>query len=176
MERDLSSSVRTSILMAIIDLESKINQFCFFNLGEITTDSIERLSLLEKLEVAHSVLGLSSFKGSRPYQVVRAMVNWRNAFVHGKCTDMPYNKIRDNHLKEPKKLLESPDEIKEMLEMLNGYILACKYLSKISKHSYTRGHNIELDYIGELIDDIKKYKFDSATGWVIDIEGLKVDD
>ncbi len=45
LEADLSCSTRTAILMAIIELESTINMFCYFNLGETVTDAIENLSL-----------------------------------------------------------------------------------------------------------------------------------
>ncbi len=131
IELNLSSSTRTAILMAVVDLESSVNQFCYFNLNGIVAEAIERLSLIEKLEVAHAVLNQSPFRGSRPFQAVHELVNWRNAFAHGKCTDMPFNTIKENHLKTPKKYPEPGDEVQEMLELLDHYLIVCKHLSKI---------------------------------------------
>src|SRR5439155_6255211 len=59
LQSDLSCSMRTVILMIVIELESEINKFCYFNLGEAVSDAIERLSVPEKLEVIHRILGLS---------------------------------------------------------------------------------------------------------------------
>jgi hypothetical protein len=53
LESDLSCCTRTAILMAIIELESAVNMFCYFNLGETVTDAIENLSIGAKIEVAH---------------------------------------------------------------------------------------------------------------------------
>lgn len=162
LERDLSSYTRTAILMSIVDLESTVNRFCYFNLGEVTTDSIERLSLSEKLEVAHAVLGLSSFKGNRCYQAMRALVNWRNAFVHGKCTDMPYNTIKENHLKKPDKYPSSSDELQELFKLLDEYLLACKYLVKISKHPYTSSPEVLWEEIRWQIDTLRTFHFEDG--------------
>ena len=162
LESDLGCCTRTTILMAIVDLESTVNRFCFFNLGEVPTDAIERLSIAEKLEVCHSVLGLSNFKGTRYYQAIKSLLTWRNAFAHGKCTDMPFNKIKENHLKAPKKYPEAFDELQEMLSLIESYLLICTYLPSISKHPYTSGYSVEWEEIEEYLVKIKAFQFEDG--------------
>ncbi len=128
---------RTAIVMAVIDLEARINKFCFYNLGEVTTNAIESLTLTSKLEVIHKVLGLAEFKGTSQYAAIRSLVKWRNAFVHGKRTDMPVNSIKENHIAQPKEFRVSRDIVEEALEHLRYYYVIYSHLNKISKHPYT---------------------------------------
>jgi hypothetical protein len=170
LEHKLKCSARTANIMAAIDLEASVNMFCFFNLGEITTDAIENLPLPGKLTVIHRVLGLSDFKGTKPYEAVRSLVNWRNAFAHGKCTDMPIRSIKVNHLTKPKELAESRDIVRETLELLHRYVVVCTHLRKISKHPYTSGYLVQLDEIEQLLGKIQTFRFiDGLT-----IEKIKV--
>jgi hypothetical protein len=162
IESDLSCQTRTAILMATIDLESTINRFCYYNVGETTAESIERLSLTEKLEVIHAVLHLNSFKGTHQYQAVRKLVNWRNAYAHGKCTDMPHNTIKENHLKQPDKFPGSADEVQELLEHLDAYLLISRYLCKISNNKYTSMYPIEYDEIEDILRDIRTFHFEKG--------------
>ncbi len=52
IEALIGRAASTAILMAAIDLESTINRFCFFELGETTADAIESLPMAAKLERA----------------------------------------------------------------------------------------------------------------------------
>lgn len=162
IQSNLSCSTRTAILMSIIELESTINKFCYFNLGETVTDSIEGLSLTAKLEVAHRVLALPEFKGTHQHRAIRALVNWRNAFAHGKCTDMPHNSIRDNHLTTPDNYPEPGDEVQEMLNLLRDYLVVCQHLHKISKHPYTAGHSVELNEIDDWLVRLRTFQFEEG--------------
>jgi hypothetical protein len=162
LESNLSCSTRTAILMAIIELESTVNMFCYFNLGEIVTDSIENLSLAAKLEVAHRVLGLPEFKGTHQHRAIRTLLNWRNAFAHGKCTDMPSGSIRDNHLKEPEKYSDPGEEVQEMLHLLRDYLVVSQHIHKISKHPYTAGYSVEVNEIGDWLEKLRTFQFDEG--------------
>lgn len=137
LELRLERVARTAIVMAVIDLEARVNKFCFYNLGVASTEAIENLQPLGKLEVIHKVLGLTDFKGTAQYAAMRSLVRWRNAFVHGKCTDMPANSIKENHTVFPKKSLSSMDIVSEALEHLRYYCVMYSHLNKISKHPYT---------------------------------------
>ena len=162
LEADLRCCIRTAILMAIIELESTVNMFCYFNLGETVTDTIEGLSLTAKIEVAHRALALPDFKGTHQHRAVRTLLNWRNAFAHGKCTDMPVGSIRDNHLKKPEKYPDPGDEVQEMLSLLREYLVVSQHLHKISKHPYTSGYPLELNELEDWLERLRTFQFDEG--------------
>ena len=162
LEADLSCHTRTAILMAIIELESTVNRFCYFNLGETITEAIENLSLAAKIEVAHRALALPEFKGTHQHRAVRTLLNWRNAFAHGKCTDMPVGSIRDNHLKKPAKYPNPGAEVLEMLNLLRGYLIVSQHLHKISKHPYTSGYPVELNEVEDRLERLRTFQFDEG--------------
>lgn len=124
----LSSLVDATILGACIKLESDINRFCYYNLGEIATESIESLSLINKLEVALGVLHFKSFKGTAEYASLKRLIAWRNAYVHGKCIDRPTKSIKKNHLEHPESYPTLYDEIKQLRTLLEDYISIKAYL------------------------------------------------
>lgn len=160
LEADLSCCTRTAILMDIIELESTVNMFCYFNLGETVTDAIENISLGAKIEVAHRALALPDFKGTHQHRAVRTLLNWRNAFAHGKCTDMPVGSIRDNHLKEPEKYPDAGSEVQEMLSLLRDYLVVSQHLRKISKHPYTSGYPVEMNEVEDRLESLRAFQFD----------------
>jgi hypothetical protein len=135
LQNRLERFAGTALVMAVIDLEARINKFCFYNLGEFTTNAIEKLSHTEKLEVIHKVLGLAEFKGTSQFAAMRSLVKWRNAFVHGKCTDRPSNSIKENHI------VQRSDSrcigVGEALKYLKYYFIIYSHLIKISKHPCT---------------------------------------
>jgi len=159
VEAIIGWSSSTAILMSAIDLESTINRFCFFDLGETTTEAIESLPMWAKLEVAHRVMGLSEFKGSKAFQYVRELATWRNKFSHGKNTDMPIRTLRDNHLQEPKILPEVEQVIGELVKLVRGYIFVDRYLSNIARHPYGKGYSLDLDDAEEWVRLISLYRF-----------------
>lgn len=167
---DLNVHTRTAILMAIIDLEANINRFCYYNLGENTAEAVERLSLIEKLEVIHAVLGQPGFKGTKPYESLRGLVNWRNAFVHGKRPSLPYNKLKKNHLKPLKEVYTPANDVKEMHDHLESYLSLHKHLSLINKYDDTRKYVANLNEIEKHLTAIKKFKFDRSNWIVVETE------
>jgi len=160
LEHDLACCANTAILMAAIDVEACVNRFCYYNLGEVTTEAIEWLPPTGKLAVIHKVLGLGDFKGTSQYQAVKALTDWRNAFAHGKCPGMPIRSLKDNHLKEPKNVPSSRDRVNEVIILLKHYIVVCSHLNEISTHPYTKGdygsdlHNVKL-----LLKDVQAFWF-----------------
>src|SRR5260370_31889484 len=156
LEHDLACCTRTAILMAAIDLETCVNRFCYFNLDESTTNEIERLNPTEKLTIIHKVLGLGDFKGTSQYEAVKALVNWRNAFAHGKCTDMPTRSLKDNHLSEPQKRPKPGDRLHEVIKCLKYYDVVYSHLNETSEHSYTSGHyHSDLRFIESGLEDLR---------------------
>jgi len=162
LEADLSCCTRTAILMAIIELESSVNMFCYFNLGETVTEAIENLSLGAKIEVAHRALALPDFKGTHQHRAVRILLNWRNAFAHGKCTDMPIGSIRENHLKQPEKYPDPGNEFQEMLSLLRDYLVVSQHLRKMSTHPYTSGYPVELNEVADWLERLRTFQFDEG--------------
>lgn len=160
LEHDLECCARTAILMAAIDLEACVNRFCYYNLGEATTEAIERLNPAGKLAVIHKILGLGDFKGTSQYQAVKALADWRDAFAHGKCTDMPANSLIRNHLSEPKNLPSSRDRVYEVLKLLHYYVVVYSHLNEISTHPYTKGdYHSDRGFIEVLLEDVQAFRF-----------------
>jgi hypothetical protein len=158
-QSELEGFVNTATFMANVELESRINMFCFFNIGEVATDAIETLSLVKKMEIVHCVLGIAQFKGTKPYEALDRLVEWRNKYAHGKCTDMPKDKLRKNHLNYPDKYPSPKEMVENLLKYINHYLIITDHLSQISRHSYTSGslsQNIEIE---KLKSEIEKSDF-----------------
>lgn len=159
LESELGIHTRTANLAAAIDLESTVNRFCYFNLGEVMTDTIERLSVQGKIEVAHNSLGLPEFKGSPGQNAVLSLFRWRDKFAHGKCTDMPARSIRENHLTSPDTYPEPGDDVQELLELMRHYLVASEHIRSISRHSYTSSRSLELSEVEDELTLIKAFRF-----------------
>ncbi|HZK52793.1 MAG TPA: hypothetical protein VFC84_01125, partial [Desulfosporosinus sp.] len=158
LESKLSSLIDTAILMCCIALESRVNMFCYFNIGEETTDAIETLNLVKKVEVAHRVLRKRPFKGTKPYEAINNLVEFRNLYAHGKCTDRPKDKIRKNHLTHPDSFPEPRDKLVNLIKYIEEYLYVNNHLSCISEHQYTSGvlsQNIDIQDWLEKLKSIK---------------------
>ena len=158
LESKLSSSIDTAILMCCIALESRVNMFCYFNIGEETTDAIETLNLVKKIEVAHRILRKRPFKGTKPYEAINDLVEFRNLYAHGKCTDRPKDKIRKNHLTHPDSFPEPGDKLADLIKYVEEYLLVNKHLSSISEHQYTSGVLSQHIEIQDCLDKLKSIK------------------
>lgn len=142
-------------LTCSIELEARINMFCFFNIGEVAADAIETLSLVKKMEVAHSVLGVKQFKGSKPYEALNDLVEWRNLYAHGKCTDMPKDKLRKNHLVAPDKFPSPKDNIDDTIKSVSHYLAVITHLRNISQNERTSGWLRQDIEVAELLEELK---------------------
>jgi len=97
-ENAVKCGTRTAICMAAIHFETTLNAVCYYSLGGVATEGIERLDWLAKMELLSAYKHQKAFRGSEPYKATRALQDWRNAFMHGKNPDRPANKLKDNHL------------------------------------------------------------------------------
>ena len=75
--------------------------FCVFNLHRDIAETIEKLSVQEKLLVASGVMGKHDVKSEAVYERAGKLNRWRNAFAHGHCVDRPVKSLRHNHLIDP---------------------------------------------------------------------------
>ncbi len=163
----ISCDIRTANLMAAIDLEATVNQFLVMHLTEPVVESVDRLSIIGKLIIAHSILGLTSFEIEEPkiQQAISALFDWRNAFAHGKLPGFKKNlSLKKLHLKTPEErgVADPQEELKEMIRLLDGYLLARKYLRRISIESTVFSSIVDLPHIElihQRIKTIKQVKF-----------------
>jgi len=160
-ELSLRFSVDSAILLSIIDLESMINQFCYFNIGEVATESIESLSVMNKLEIIHKIFNLKQFKGTKPYESLKSLVGWRNRYAHGKNPEMPVKSLRKNHVEQPEEYKTSAgDKVAELIKQVENYIIVLDHLDMINKNEHIILTHRNHCSIEEFINKFKKVKFD----------------
>ena len=157
LEHELSCDCRTAILMAAIDIESEVNRFLFFNIGEETTNTIERLTVEAKLQVAHGVLNLPAFKGTKPHQAVVEIAKWRDKFAHGKIPDMPGRDLRSIHL-QGGRLKSSRAELAEMVRLVEFYLVLREYIASIDKTPLGQTLSGDIREIRSTLATIKRFR------------------
>lgn len=158
-EAKLEMASDTYILMGNIDLESKVNMFCFYNLGETVADSVERLALDDRLEVAHCVLSLNQFKGSSEHMYLKKLIKWRNAYVHGKHPRRSYRSLRENYLVTGVTYRTVEEVIVELLDLSKAYEAVRLHLEKINVSDRSKGLLRDTRSPGALADELKLYVF-----------------
>jgi hypothetical protein len=146
-------------LMCAISAEDAVNQLCVFNLHRDLAETIEKLSLPEKLLVASNVLGNKGVKSTDVYAGAKEITRWRNAFAHGHCTDRPVKSLRHNHLISPEEYPGVPSVVRETLQHLDSYLVLVNFLASISLNPYTCGTNVEDKRIEKLLSEIRQYIF-----------------
>lgn len=129
--------------------------FCFYNIGEVTTEAIETLSLLNKLEVAHRILNIPQLVGTQQYTALKELVSWRNAYAHGKCTDMNTKSLKKNHLESPERYPDYIDSVIILTKQSSNYLYVLDHLRKRSKHPQTSGKLAQHEEIRELNKELK---------------------
>lgn len=159
LEHKIRLNIEISILMAAIEAEATINQFCVYNIAKDIVESIEEINPCKKLKVASAAVGKPGVKSKAPYEALKKLTSWRNAFAHGHCTDRPTKSLRHNHLIEPPEFPGVPSYIKLLISMLGGFVKIEPYLASISKNPYTAGKSIHIENIKKIINKIKKFKF-----------------
>jgi hypothetical protein len=85
MEHLIKLSAQVACLMSAIEAEDAINCFCVYNLPAQVAEGIEKLSPLEKVTIASTLVGCTDIKGLKVYEGLKSLVSWRNAFAHGHC-------------------------------------------------------------------------------------------
>jgi hypothetical protein len=162
LEHNIKLKCQIAILMAAIDAEETINQFCVFNLPKELVESLERLSSAEKLTAAASHLNQRAVRSTAAYAAVRALSGWRNAFAHGHCVDRPVKTLRHNHLISPKGYPGVPESISDAVKHLEAYNKLAKYLAKISQNPYTASSSELEETIRDCLREIKKFAFEGG--------------
>lgn len=142
-------------LMICIELEMRINKFCYYNIGEETTEAIESLSLIKKLTVAHAILGNLPFKGGKTFQLLNKFVKWRNMYVHGKRPNIRGNQLHKNHFAKSGEFDGLIGTIKVIIKDGEDFLKISKYLSEVSNSEYTNLTPCEDEHIEWMIDYIK---------------------
>ncbi len=157
---------RTAITMAAIHFETTLNAFCYYNLGGVATEAIERLDWLAKVEMIHASRQMKPFKGTAPYESTKALQNWRNAFMHGKNPDQRANTLKENHL------VKSASPIRRTTaSAMNEATLVLQHVLRALNHLKSLNKAPEMDYLAdepsllEWVGQVSKYVF-SATGRV----------
>jgi len=171
IESKISLKCELAVFMAAIEAEDTINMISCFNLHKDVSESIEKLSPPEKLLIISASLTGTSIKGAKPYELLKALTSWRNAYAHGHCTDRPTKSLRHNHLISPENYSTIPGVIDHMMNQLEGYLTVSKYMRSISKNDYTSGSSVEDLEIQGCLEQVKRYKFVyEENGEVYDIE------
>jgi hypothetical protein len=159
LEEEVKDKAELAVFMSAIEVEDLINRFCVFNLHKDISESIESLSPAQKLLIASAAVGKENVKGTIVYEGVKKLSSWRNAFAHGHCVDRPTKSLRHNHLIAPSQYPGVPDTLAKMQELVNCFIRAEEYLRSISVNPYTAGKSVEIEEIGELLQEISAYRF-----------------
>jgi hypothetical protein len=159
LEHRIKLKTQLVILMTAIASEELINRFCVYNLPKELTETLERLSPAEKLTAGASSLGHTHVRGSAAFSAVTDLSSWRNAFAHGHCNDRPLKTLRHNHLISPEMYPGVPDSIGSMLNLVPGYFRISKYLSTISRNSYTKGDDGNMALVPGYIEEVEEFEF-----------------
>lgn len=173
LEHKIKLKCELAIFMASVHLEDKINRLIVYNLDKDIGDVIEKLNPAEKLTLLASILTKKSVKGEKPFEAIRKLSSWRNAYAHGHCTDRPTKTLRHNHLVKPENYSSVPREIELIQSSIEGYLLVSKYLQNISINEYTSNSSSENFEIQELLNEVVKYKFNyTGNGDIYEIKNL----
>lgn len=159
LENRIKAKSMVAILMSAIEAEDFINRFCVFNMHKDVAESIEKLSPPDKLLTAAGMVGKELGKGHVAYGDIRALTQWRNAFAHGHCVDRPTKSLRHNHLVAPDEYPGVISHLSELRRLVSSYLRVSKYVTSISRNSYTSGSLVEERTIGEILADIARYRF-----------------
>jgi hypothetical protein len=157
LEHRIRLQSERAILMSAIAIEDEMNQFCVFNLSKDIAETIEKLSLPEKLIVASSVLGKDGVKGTAVYEKGKKLTSWRNAFAHGHCVDRPVKSLRHNHLISPAEYPGVPSAIQDLVELVTSFIAISRYLNSISVNAYTASGSYEIAETGKILFRISQF-------------------
>ena len=160
LEHKIQLKTEIAVLMSAVAAEDRLNMFCVFNLRKDVAESIEKLSLSEKLLIATAVVEQPSVKGDTVFEALKKLTQWRNAFAHGHCVDRPVKSLRHNHLISPSTYPGVPDSLAKLKELVSGYLRLSDYLKSISVNPYTSGGSVEVEEIRGYLTEISHYTFD----------------
>lgn len=159
LEHRIKMESERAILMSAIFAEDTVNEFCVFNLHRDIAETIEKLSLPEKLVIASAAVGKPGVKGTSVYEGARKLTGWRNAFAHGHCVDRPIKSLRHNHLISPAEYPGAPGAATDAVQFVGHYLAISKYLKSISLNPSTSLASYEDSKLDHLLLDISEYRF-----------------
>jgi hypothetical protein len=157
LEHRIKLESERAILMSAIQAEDEVNQFCVFNLHKDLAETIEKLSLSEKLIVAAGVLGKNDVKSTAVYEKAKKLTVWRNAFVHGHCVDRPVKSLRHNHLISPAEYPGVPSAVRDVTELGGAFVGISIYLESISVNPYTASKSFETEEVKKMLFRISQF-------------------
>jgi hypothetical protein len=131
LEMAISSYADLCVLMGAITVETLINKFCVYNLHRDIAEPLERLSPPEKLIISSALVGHPGVKSRAPYEAVKELTKWRNAFAHGHCVDRPTQSIHKNHFISTTsgEIRHADASVKVLTEATNRYLCIHDYLN-----------------------------------------------
>lgn len=135
-------------ILMCIDLEMRINKFCYYNLNNDVFEAIEKLDTISKMIISTNWINLNNFKGSKQYEYIREFKNFRNSYAHGKISEITLKKsddenpkkinLKDNRISDDKyktlfdvSLLE---QTSELIKLCNKFINLINYLNRINTY------------------------------------------
>jgi len=149
----------TLSLMSAIEAEDRVNNFCVFNLHKHIAESIEKLSMPEKLLVACTAVGAPEVKGTAVYEASRKLVTWRNAFAHGHCVDRPTRSLRHNHLVAPIEHWSVPTVFRDAMSQVKACVTVVDYLRSKSRNAFLQGRDMDIEDIRRALKRLARYSF-----------------
>jgi hypothetical protein len=160
LEHAIKLDSERAILMSAIAAEDDMNKFCVFNLHRDIAETIEKLSLSEKLLVASGALGKHAVKGEAVYEKTKKLTSWRNAFAHGHCVDRPVKSLRHNHLIHPDEYPGVPSAVATAIDLVAGFLILSRYLQSISLNGATGCDNTDNLEVEERLSILGRYSFE----------------
>lgn len=159
LEVELRHSTDTAILMAAIELESDVNGLLYRDIGEAVGEAAESLSLLNKLEVAHRILGKPRFKGTAQYEAVHQLVKWRNAFAHGRTPNASVHpRLREDVAPGDHSKGDHEWRVAQLSRYMRYYATAEKHILSISPER-TGAVSVEVYFIEQCMRFIGLYEY-----------------
>jgi len=163
LEHELACDCRTAILMTAIDIESEVNRFLFFNIGERLTGTIERLNVEQKLEVAHRILDAGDFRGTRPHQAVVEVFKWRDRFAHGKIPGVPGRDLRSIHLESGGAFKPAESELTDTVKLIDFSLVLRDHIRSIDT-SDTAGMLADIEEVRSILAKLRNFRFTEDHG------------
>ena len=162
IEHKIRLKAELACLMSAIQAEDHLNEFCVFNLHKDIAESIEKLSLPEKILVACAAVGSPGVKKMVVFEAIQKLVGWRNAFAHGHCVDRPTKSLRHNHLISPDEYPGVPSSVREVTELVRAFLLVSDHLKAVSLNPYTSSRSVNVEDIRASLEMLRRYQFDGS--------------
>ncbi|QNI31210.1 hypothetical protein H7849_19245 [Alloacidobacterium dinghuense] len=140
-EKELTS-IRIELfhLLTAISSEGLINRFCYFELPNEVSETLEKLQPTEKLLVAATFLGQSNIKSSHVYGSLKYLVGWRNLYAHGHNPGRSARSLHKNHavFPDPEEISTLEDELSSLRKAAGCYRNVTAWLKETGTSMMTK--------------------------------------